>query len=390
MTDMCEIAESQGTATSSCPVTAVAVMIYEAGAAASGAALGVTLGLSSVGTGSTPVSPYLYTPLTSSAVASSSATSTTVLAVSEESTAAASSAASVVIPLALSSSGAAESRVVIEVPPQVLTSTGAASSVATPGLTFGRTLISSAQMQSALTIHLEESVAASAASASSVAHLLAATTTVASTASAVSGTPFVSLVPNLEVLESVGAMTSAVSARTDWTAVVSTSADSASTVLFKDPGRIAWVMNTESTAMSWYDNFDIESIAQVRDTTLAVGPEGIFELTGDTDAGETIDAVVRSGFRDFGSANTKRIDTMYLGYISTDTLAALLRVKDSGHPAAYFTMEPRDASAPRTSRITPGKGMWGRYWQIELQNVNGGAFTVYDMDADFAVSQRKL
>jgi len=213
---------------------------------------------------------------------------------------------------------------------------------------------------------------------------------VTATAAAASTTPFVSLVPNLEVLESIGVTSSTTSIQTEWTIAGEAEANAVSAVFFKDPGRIAWVVNTESTAMSWYDNFDMESIAQFDGATYAVNSEGIFELTGNDDAGEQIDASVRGGFRDFGSANIKRLDTVYLGYISTGTLAALVRVKDSGHAASQFTMETRSATAPRNSRITPAKGLWGRYWQIEMRNISGAPFTVYDMDADLAISPRKL
>ena len=390
MTDMCEIAESLGTATSSCPDTTVAVMVYEAGAAISGVTLGFVLGVSSTGVGSTAASPDHYALLVSTAAASDDVLTTTLLSTSEESSAAGRSEVTITIPLSVSAAGVAESAITLEVPPHVLTSIGVAASAAAPVLVFEKALTSSAQAASTLTVYLAESAASSASGTSATSHSLVATTVVTSVATAASAAPFVSLVPNLEVLESIGATSSVISAKTDWTVVQETGASAASTVLFKDPGRVAWVMNTESTAMSWYDNFDVESIAQVGDTTIAVGPEGIFELVGDTDDGETINAVVRSGFRDFGTANTKRLDTIYIGYVSSDTLAALVRVKDSGHAASYFEMEAREASAPRTSRITPAKGLWGRYWQIELRNASGGPFTVYDMDADLAVSQRKL
>lgn len=389
MTDVCEIVESMAVATSSCPVVSVAAMVYEAGAAASSVALGLTLGALSTAAGTSSVVPDHYALLASSASATSAVSTATVLTTVEESSAEARSSMVVSMPFVLASTGAAGSSVAIDIPAPTLTSVGIATSSASPSLVVARTLSSTAVASSQMTVYPTESVSSFAAGTSSVAHVLVATTTVTSTAAA-SATPFVSLVPNLEVLEAIGVATSSVSARTDWTVVAENESVASSSVSYKDPGRIAWVMNTESTAMSWYSNFDVESIAQVSGTTFAVGPEGVFELTGDTDIGESIDAIVRTDFRDYGSANTKRLETIYIGYVSVDTLAALLRVKDSGHPASYFSMEARDASAPRTSRITPAKGLWGRYWQVELQNVNGGAFTVYDMSAVFATSQRKL
>lgn len=251
MTELCEIAESLGTAESSCPSTAVAVMVREAGVAASGLVLGFTLGMASAGVGSSTASPYAYTPLVSTASGSSTASSTTHLTNLEASSAAASSVATVMIPLSLSSSGVAASALLLDFPPPTLSSIGVAASTATPSLVFEKTLSSAAQALSTLTSYPAEAVIASATGGSTVAHVLWATTVATSTAAAASTTPYVSLVPNLEVLESIGVFSSTTSVQTEWTVVGEAEANAVSTAIFKDPGRIAWVVNTESTAMSW-------------------------------------------------------------------------------------------------------------------------------------------
>lgn len=391
MTDMCEIAESLGTGASSCPSTEVAVMVYEAGATASGLVLGFTLGLASSSVGASAADPSSYALLNSTASATSTLTNAARITRTVTSSAATRSVAQVTLPLTLTSTGATVSTLALDFPPPVLTSTAVADSTATPTNVATSTVSTSAAGTSVLTsYHFETPTASTGVGAS--AYTLQALTyeSLSSSAAGASTTPFVSLVPTLELLESIGATSSTISARTDFTLVDGATADAVSAVYFKDPGRIAWVLNTETAAVSWYDNFDFQSIAQVDDDVFGVNSEGIFLLTGDDDAGDTIDASIRSGFMDFGTAYTKRFENMYLGYVSTGALYARLRVKDSKHPASTYLLQQREADAPRTSRFEPGKGLWGRYWQVEIGNVSGAPFTVYDMDVDLAISNRKL
>lgn len=385
---MCEIAEATGAAESSTAAT-VAVMVYEAASTLSGVALGFTLGMASAAVGASTADPSSYALLRSTGAAVSTVSVSGVLTRTQTTQANGRSTLVVTMPLALSSTGAATSAVTLDFPPPMLQSTGTAVSSVVPSLVFTRTETSTAAGASVFTSYHAEDSSATAAATSSVATALTAVLASTSTGAATS-TALASNVPTVPILESIGVSTSAVSARTAWTVVAGTEADSYSAVYFKDPGRVAWVLNTESTAVSWYDNFDFQSIAQVDNDVFAVNSEGVFLLTGATDAGDAIDASVRSGFMDFGTAYTKRFENIYTGYTSTGVLSVLLRVKDSGHAASAYTLEQRSADAPRTSRFQPGKGLYGRYWQVELRNVGGAAFTVYDMDVDLAISNRKL
>ena len=178
--------------------------------------------------------------------------------------------------------------------------------------------------------------------------------------------------------------------QTDVVLSISSSAEATSDVWFKDPTSKAWVMNTETTAMGWYDNFSFESIVSWKGRELAVGPDGIHELAGDTDNGEKIDSLVESGFTDFGVAQTKRLDNMYFGYTSDGQIAVQTEVYESGSPPSTYLLEERDANAPRNSRVTPGKGLWGRYWRLTITNVDGADFEVHDATVDIAVSTRRI
>ena len=196
--------------------------------------------------------------------------------------------------------------------------------------------------------------------------------------------------PAFPTLQSIATAASAVFSQLVAASTVADLAAAEDGVWFKDPGRVAWVMNTETSAGSWYDNFDFSSIAQVGGRVFAVGPDGLYELVGATDSGEAVDALLQTGFVDFGSQNIKRIDNAYFGYTSGGTLDMTLETQDSNHAPQTFVLETRDATAPRTTRVVPGKGMWGRYWRFTFRNVNGAAFDVRSATVDIAESNRRL
>lgn len=161
-------------------------------------------------------------------------------------------------------------------------------------------------------------------------------------------------------------------------------------VFYKNPGAIAWVMNTETGAPSWYTNWQFSHMTQVGNRVLAVGPEGLVELGAQDDAGETIDATVVYGFQDFGVDQKKRIDGFWFGYTSDGVLEASVETYGQGYPVYTYTMTPRAADSPRNNRIQPGKGLNARYWRIGINNVGGADFSVDSLGADVVTTSRRL
>lgn len=200
----------------------------------------------------------------------------------------------------------------------------------------------------------------------------------------------VSAVPQGNLLVAAGISSSSLDSRTDSYPILQNSLYAADGVTYNDPEARAWVMNTETTAVSWYSNFQFESVAQAGDRTFAAGPNGLYELTGSTDEGELIEAEVITGLVDFKIAQTKRVDAFYFGYTSEGQLSLTVETPESGVPAATYSLEQRDASAPRNSRVVPGKGLFGRYWRVTLRNVGGVDFEIHDATIDVAVSTRRV
>ena len=393
MSDYCEVCESVALATSSCPATDVIMVRGEVANATSSMVAapqpqGVVVSAGD-GTSSTVIDAYAV--LVNSANAASTVNHTMVI--TELLRSSASGVSSVVQGLeqmAEAAANATDEILVADASQLLVSAAQAMSSIAGAGTIADVFVESKGEAKSFASLGLLEAVTSSANATGLIAVLqrrvdVTATSTAAATSSAApSGTP------ETYLLLSTANGTSLVQVQTDVVLSISSSAEATSDVWFKDPTSKAWVMNTETTAMGWYDNFSFESIVSWKGRELAVGPDGIHELAGDTDNGQKIDSLVESGFTDFGVAQTKRLDNMYFGYTSDGQIAVQTEVYESGSPPSTYLLEERDANAPRNSRVTPGKGLWGRYWRLTITNVDGADFEVHDATVDIAVSTRRI
>lgn len=171
--------------------------------------------------------------------------------------------------------------------------------------------------------------------------------------------------------------------------VVST-AEAVGTPWARDYNAVAWVLNTETGGLSSYDNFEFTSITEYGGLLYVTSPEGVFALIGDDDNGRDISAEVRTGFLDFGTEQTKRLSDMFVGYTADGQLECEVETYDGPQEVYTYTMEERDASAPRNNRLKIGRGLSSRYWRFAIKNVDGADFQVYDVAAEVGTSRRRL
>jgi len=103
---------------------------------------------------------------------------------------------------------------------------------------------------------------------------------------------------------------------------------------------------------------------------------GLYELTGGTDDGVPIEALLRTGDLTFSSSSHKRIDRAYLYLTSTDAvLLKAISTHRGQRNEAWYRVNYRDgADDGQTRRVRLGKGLRGTTWAFELTNVDGGAF----------------
>lgn len=192
------------------------------------------------------------------------------------------------------------------------------------------------------------------------------------------------------VLEGMAGATDELLAQVTSAAALESAAVAEDLALYAQPGAVALVMNTETAAVSWYENWQFTDMAQVGNTVLAIGPEGLAVLGGNTDAGDRISASLAWGYRDFGSEQKKRVDSFWFGYSATGLLQVGVQTFGQGYGRFVYRMENRQATKGRNNRITPGQGLNARYWKVDISNVAGCAFDVESMGADLLISTRRM
>jgi hypothetical protein len=163
-------------------------------------------------------------------------------------------------------------------------------------------------------------------------------------------------------------------------------------------GLIAWVMNTETAGVSWYENWAFQDMAQVGDTVVAVGPDGLVVLGEDFDEGIDIEAGLDLGYTDFSGYdraglpkndqwNKQHLVALWFGYRADGILDAV--VQTQGNAAYTYKLQRQPAREPRNSRLKPGKGLNERFYRIRLGNVAGCAFEVNSIAAEVVPSKQR-
>lgn len=150
------------------------------------------------------------------------------------------------------------------------------------------------------------------------------------------------------------------------------------------------VLNLTTQAPYFYDHFAFTGFASQGGRQFAVGPDGLYELGGDTDDEQPIEARIETGMNTLGSALLKTVDAAYLGYTAT---ADLTLTAITGHPEGesmqnYTLAETADATT--SARIKLGKGIKARYWQFALANRAGGDFTLETLEVLPVVLGRRI
>lgn len=390
MSESCEIVEELVVATSECPATDVIMVQSSVGNGSSAVMPGVTQPTITDTAGATSqVTIDAYAMMINVAQASSDVSpSLVVTSLLSDAARGRSSLIAAFNEMAESVANAEDEIAAMDVPQLLLSAAQATSSLAANTVAVFQAN-EAAKATSSVALGLLETAAEGASASSTVVLLRRVEESVTSTAEGTDGV-VATAKPQTFLLLSSGEAASMVMLQSSSQLLLESTAEVSSDVWYKDPGRVAWLMNTETTAASWYDNFDFESITQPPGKVLAVGPDGLYELGGSTDSGEQIDAEVVSGFADFGAAQTKRVDNLYFGYTSEGRISVTTETYESGYPPSTYYLEQRDASAPRNSRVTPGKGLWGRYWRMTIRNVDGADFEVHDATVDIAVSSRRV
>ena len=132
-----------------------------------------------------------------------------------------------------------------------------------------------------------------------------------------------------------------------------------------------YAMNTETKAVTTYSDYDFTSLSRCFGTKA----DGIYQTDTDVD----VDATVGLGKLDFDSEQIKYMPVAYLGMSSAEPMNLRVQTPARGtnKPAQDQTYATRaSGTGLQQQRITPGKGMCGNWFDLELSNTDGADFTL--------------
>ena len=149
----------------------------------------------------------------------------------------------------------------------------------------------------------------------------------------------------------------------------------------------AILMNTDNFAISEYEQFDIDSVAQVGDIILLAGKDGLYVLTGSTDDGTAISANVRTILTDFDSPNLKTITDGYFAVRGNGGLD-VATVFDDGSlsNAERITAE----SQIKNHKTEFARGTRNRFAGLDIKNVAGSDFEIDEVGMMIEVGSRRV
>lgn len=163
---------------------------------------------------------------------------------------------------------------------------------------------------------------------------------------------------------------------------------------------LAWVLNADTGAVAWYDNWGFVDMARVGGKVFAAGPDGLVLLGGPKDGVDDIAASVQWGYTEFGgyddagrprpSEAKKRVPVVTLGYSAERPMRLGVRTYGAGQGEYHYALQPRAAMEPTNNRALLGKGLCARYWKFSVGNQGCGDFEVRSLSADVHLSTRRF
>lgn len=147
---------------------------------------------------------------------------------------------------------------------------------------------------------------------------------------------------------------------------------------------LQYAVNVLTGALTTYRNFGFTQFARVGGETYAAKPDGLYRLREGDDNGETMTAMIDFGSSDYGTAQGKRISSVYAG-VTTDGEVYVRVTPDDGQEVVYRAV----GQAPEL-RAPVAKGMKARHWRLRLELTDATYGDLDNVEIELGVSQRRL
>lgn len=135
-----------------------------------------------------------------------------------------------------------------------------------------------------------------------------------------------------------------------------------------------------------YINYDFNSMVKFGNTFLGASSDGIYELSGDTDDGNSIGAYFEPIVCDFGINNPKKVRFMFLGYEAEGDL--IVTLGDNRTTVSVTVDSTRTGQQWR--RICGSRSIRGRYLTFGISNVRGCDMGIDSIDVALVTMPRSF
>ena len=164
----------------------------------------------------------------------------------------------------------------------------------------------------------------------------------------------------------------------------------AGVIVIDDTEYLALSINIVNRAVSEYDQFPFNSFTKFKNEYLGATSDGIYRMSGDDDAGETVTAKIRTGLLQLGSIQKKVVPECYIGYTSTGSLVMKIAAVEQGSKNEHWFELDRTKDSTDTDNFTLPRGLKGRYFQFELIDMDGADFELDSIDLYPVVLSRRI
>lgn len=151
--------------------------------------------------------------------------------------------------------------------------------------------------------------------------------------------------------------------------------------------KVAINVNLSNMAVTQFCEYNYNSFCEIAGKHFGASEDGIFELTGNDDAGVGIDAFFELAISDFGISNMKRIRSAYVGGQADGSL--LFTVKDDESSPRPYPLNLTSGNVQSNGEVPVGRDGLGRYWQVRIDNQNGAYFAIDSIELLLMILGRK-
>lgn len=138
---------------------------------------------------------------------------------------------------------------------------------------------------------------------------------------------------------------------------------------------LALQLNIKQGANSEYSNYAFESLTMFNGKPFGGNSSGLYELTGDDDAGTDISGEIETGKTDFEVGNVKKPWSVHLGMSGEGTVRAKLK------GAKDVEITGKDATIQDGGlKIKHSRDTRSSYWGLNLKNLDGSDFQLNNID----------